>query len=315
MTEHEKTIQAVRDFNRFYTVNMGFLSSEYLGSEFSVAETRVLYEIMQNEGGICTQSDIVRLLGIDKSYLSRIISRLCAKGLVKKMKSKTDGRSVEISLTERGISQTNKLVEMTNLEIGKNIFRLGKSECESLCKAFETITGILGKGEQKMRVVQFEEKYRKDFINFNTDWIVSNFGFLEQHDLETFDRIDEEIAAGAMIFFAVEGDTVLAACMATPMSIPNEEGTWEICKLCSNKNVPHKGAGSAVFGAAMDWAVSHGAKRLFILSNSKLKPALHIYEKFGFKEIKLADYEYERGDIAFEYICGGNSDDSNRNKH
>ncbi len=32
----------------------------------------------------------------------------------------------------------------------------------------------------------------------------------------------------------------------------------------------------------------------------KLAPALHIYEKFGIQEIKLDDYEYERGDIAFE---------------
>ncbi len=60
-----------------------------------------------------------------------------------------------------------------------------------------------------MKVIPFEEKYRQDFIDFNTDWIVSNFGFLEEH----------------------------------------------------------------------------GAERLFILSNSKLKPALHIYEKYGFREI------------------------------
>ncbi|MDE7478545.1 MAG: hypothetical protein K2M91_11450 [Lachnospiraceae bacterium] len=52
----------------------------------------------------------------------------------------------------------------------------------------------------------------------------------------------------------------------------------------------------------MDWALEHGAKRLFIISNSKLEPALHIYKKNGFKEIKLDDYEYVRGDIAFEYI-------------
>lgn len=77
--------------------------------------------------------------------------------------------------------------------------------------------------------------------------------------------------------------------------------TWEICKLSSNKNLPHKGAGSAVFEAAMKRALNHGAQRLFILSNSKLKPALHIYRKYGFKEIKLEDYEYIRGDIAFEH--------------
>lgn len=52
----------------------------------------------------------------------------------------------------------------------------------------------------------------------------------------------------------------------------------------------------------MHYAIEHGAKKLFLLSNSKLKPALHIYEKCGFKEVKLDDYEYVRGDIAYEYI-------------
>lgn len=52
----------------------------------------------------------------------------------------------------------------------------------------------------------------------------------------------------------------------------------------------------------MKWAPDYGAKRLFIISNIKLKPALHIYEQNGFKEINLDNYEYMRGDIAFEYI-------------
>ena len=150
-----------------------------------------------------------------------------------------------------------------------------------------------------MELVQFEERFRQAFIDFNTDWIVTNFGKLEPHDLETFDKIDEELRNGAMIFFAIENDIPLACCMSMPM----EGDTWEICKLGSNKNMPHKGAGTLVFTAAMEWAQKHGAKRLFILSNSRLKPALHIYEKHGFKEIKLDDYGYERGDIAFEYIC------------
>ena len=86
------------------------------------------------------------------------------------------------------------------------------------------------------------------------------------------------------------------------MAKPINDSTWEICKLGSNKNVEHKGSGSAVFGAAVQWAIKHGAKRLFIVSNSKLKPAIHIYKKFGFKEISLDNYEYIRGDIAFERI-------------
>lgn len=70
----------------------------------------------------------------------------------------------------------------------------------------------------------------------------------------------------------------------------------------SNPNVAHKGAGSLVFQTAMDYAIAHQAKRLFIVSNSTLKAALHIYEKYNFKEVKLENYGYTRGDVAFEYI-------------
>lgn len=62
------------------------------------------------------------------------------------------------------------------------------------------------------------------------------------------------------------------------MSKPLVEDTWEIFKCGSNKNVSHKGAISAVFESVMEWAIDHGAGRLFILSNSKLNVALHIYK-------------------------------------
>lgn len=149
-----------------------------------------------------------------------------------------------------------------------------------------------------MKIMEYHPKFKNAFIQFNTDWIVDHFGRLEMEDLETFEKIDEEIKAGAMIYFAVEDDVPLATCMAKPMS----GETWEICKLASNKCRKHNGCGSAVFEAAVQWAINHGSKRLFLLSNRKLKPALHIYKKFGFQEIKLNDYEYVRGDIAFERI-------------
>lgn len=153
-----------------------------------------------------------------------------------------------------------------------------------------------------MEIIEYQEKYKADFIRFNTDWIIDNFGFLEEEDYNTFRHIEESLAKGAMIYFAVENERALAACMAKPF---DAEGTWELCKLGSDKHIPHKGAGSAVFEAAMNWAVRHGAQKLFILSNRKLKAALHIYEKYGFHEVKPNDYEYIRGDIAFERTVAG----------
>ncbi|MBQ9301509.1 GNAT family N-acetyltransferase [Butyrivibrio sp.] len=152
-----------------------------------------------------------------------------------------------------------------------------------------------------MKLIEYDRRYRQDFIDFNTAWIEDNFGHLEPEDYETFEHIEDEIKEGAMIYFVIDEDgTALATCMAKPM----EGNTWELCKLGSNKERKHSGSGSMVFEAAMNWAINHGAGRLFLISNSKLSPALHIYEKYGFTEVKLADYEYERGDIAFEKVIG-----------
>ena len=149
-----------------------------------------------------------------------------------------------------------------------------------------------------MKVIEYTEKYKQAFIDFNTEWIIEYFGFLEEEDIHTFETVDDRLANGAMIYVAVEDPVPLAVCMAAPL----ENTVWEICKLGSNKAVPHKGAGSAVVRAAMDWAISHGAEKLFLITNRKLEAAIHIYKKLGFKEVKLDDYGYMRGDIAFEYI-------------
>lgn len=151
-----------------------------------------------------------------------------------------------------------------------------------------------------MHVIEYDPRYKQDFIDFNTAWIIEHFGFLEKEDLETFETIEQSLQDGAMIYFAIDEDTqdAMATCMAKPM----DGVTWELCKMGSNKTYNRRGAGNAVFEAAIQYAIDHGAKRLFMLSNSSLKAAMHMYETHGFHEIKLDDYEYARGNIAFERI-------------
>lgn len=152
-----------------------------------------------------------------------------------------------------------------------------------------------------MELIQYDCRFKQAFIDLNTAWITGLFGFLEQEDLNTFHNIETELQKGAMIYFAVEQDNVMATCMTKRL----DDHTWEICKLAAAEHSKGHGAGSAVFERCMDYAILHGAERLFILSNSRLAPALHIYRKHGFQEIKLDHYEYERGDIAFEYLVQG----------
>ncbi|MCM1215182.1 MAG: MarR family transcriptional regulator [Lachnospiraceae bacterium] len=54
----------------------------------------------------CIQNDIVKMLHIDKSYLSRIMKRFCQKGLVEKIKSNNDKKATKITLTQTGKAET-----------------------------------------------------------------------------------------------------------------------------------------------------------------------------------------------------------------
>lgn len=150
-----------------------------------------------------------------------------------------------------------------------------------------------------MEIVTYAPQYRERFVALNTAWIEENFGGLEQGDWDTFQGIEEELAQGAMIYFAVEDGVVLATCMVRP----EEENTWELCKLAADGRSKRRGAGGKVFRACMDYAIAHHAEKIRIISNSKLTPALHIYEKNGFHEVPIENCEYARGDIAFEYLC------------
>ncbi|MDE6149644.1 MAG: MarR family winged helix-turn-helix transcriptional regulator [Ruminococcus sp.] len=145
MNEYDKTINEIRTFNRFYTVNMGFLNSNYLDSKYSVLETRILFEIKLHK--ICIQSDIVKTLHIDKSYLSRIVQRFCAKGIVEKIKSDDDKRTTKITLTAIGNEETERLIQLTNQQIKAQIVELSLDECNKLCTALNTVISILGKEE------------------------------------------------------------------------------------------------------------------------------------------------------------------------
>lgn len=74
--------------------------------------------------------------------------------------------------------------------------------------------------------------------------------------MKTFQEIDQAIAKGAMIFFAIENNIVLATCMTKPI----REDTWEICKLAADERYQGKWAGSGVFEKYMEYAISNNAK-------------------------------------------------------
>ncbi len=98
-------IDALRQFNRFYTQKLGILASAP-DSELSLTEVRVLHELAHDrspKGAGPSAARIGALLGLDAGYLSRILHRFEARQWIRRSRSASDARQHLLELTEAGM--------------------------------------------------------------------------------------------------------------------------------------------------------------------------------------------------------------------
>lgn len=146
-----ETVNKIREFNRFYMPAMDLLGNHYLGSEYSVPEARIFFEIYMNSG--CNAAFIARTMNIDKSYLSRILKKHEKDGYIHKKISEKDSRAYELYLTEKGKNKAEDFIQKSNQQIYELIQQLTPNDCERLKDALDTVIGILNqcKGGEENR--------------------------------------------------------------------------------------------------------------------------------------------------------------------
>lgn len=146
-------------------------------------------------------------------------------------------------------------------------------------------------------VVTYRETWRGEFERLNREWIETWF-VLEEADLATFrDPVAKIITPGGQIFFVLEGDQVLGTCAV----IHHRPEVHEIAKMAVAAGARDKGYGDLLMEAAVEFSRQAGARRIMIVSNTKLAPAIRLYEKHGFVRVPLESHEqYARADIRLE---------------
>ncbi|MCB0664283.1 MAG: winged helix-turn-helix transcriptional regulator [Saprospiraceae bacterium] len=136
-------INQVRDFNRFYTNFLGIVNRYILGSSYSLPEARILFEI--NRKKKVSAAEIVKLLQIDKGYLSRILTNFEKKGLTKRVISELDGRVYLTSLTTSGRKEFSAIDQASADHINRMISQLDHEERVELLAAMQTIKSLLSR--------------------------------------------------------------------------------------------------------------------------------------------------------------------------
>lgn len=151
-----------------------------------------------------------------------------------------------------------------------------------------------------LRIVAFDPALREHFYRLNEAWLRKYF-YVEEIDHRVLSNPETEIIApGGSILFAMLGDEVVGTCALMPDAGSAEaEGTYELTKMAVDEQRQGLGIGRALLEAALDEFRRLGGRRLFLETNSKLPPAVRLYESMGFERQPSLkpDSHYARADI------------------
>ena len=150
-----------------------------------------------------------------------------------------------------------------------------------------------------LRIIPFQSHLAADFKALNMAWL-EKFFFVEPKDELLLNNCEESIIRkGGLIFFA-ELDNKIVGCFSF---IKVEDKVYELGKMAVDHHYQGLKIGQTLLNYGIDHAKEHQWNKIVLYSSRKLNTALHIYEKYGFKEIEMENEQpYTRGDIKMELV-------------
>ena len=150
-----------------------------------------------------------------------------------------------------------------------------------------------------MKIIKYnyEKELKEAFIEMNKAWIQRDF-VLEDEDIRVLSTIDDSINNGSLIYFVVYNNIPISTLMLVNLGNKN----YELVKFATREGYYNLGAGNLLIKYVLQEA-KRFAKKIIIATNKKCLCAIHLYEKYGFKETNNTNtygFSSDRVDICYE---------------
>jgi DNA-binding MarR family transcriptional regulator/GNAT superfamily N-acetyltransferase len=288
-------VKAVRAFNRFYTQRIGVLR-RYLGTDFTLTEVRVLYELAHRKD--LTATDLGRDLGLDAGYLSRILRRFEDQGWLKRRAAPGDARRSLLQLTQAGYDVFAPLQQKSREETAQLIAAVPPPSRARLIDAMTTVQQLLEPPAQRRVVL-------RDPRPGDLGWVVMAHGevyWREYRFDNRFEALVAEIAARFIRRFdpawekgwiaEVDGERV-----GSVFVVRKSATVAQLRLLILTPQARGLGLGGRLVDECIAFARAKGYRKLVLWTNGHLDAARAIYQSRGFKRTRSEplDAEYHAG--------------------
>jgi DNA-binding MarR family transcriptional regulator/GNAT superfamily N-acetyltransferase len=293
---------------------LGELLTEQAAAVYSLYEVDiqpkwfpVFYVLASGEERSITQ--IAQEIGQSHPSVSTIVKEMIKKEIVTKGANNKDGRENYVTLTQKGF-EINERVQAQYIDVNAAIENALAETQNNIWRAIEEWEFLLSeksllqrvRNEKKLRegknvsIVTYEPKYQEAFKQLNVEWITTWFK-MEEADYKILDNPKEYVLdKGGHIIIALIDDKPIGTCALVKL----DDQTFELSKMAVSPEAKGKGIGLLLGNAAIETAKRAGAGRLYLESNTLLKPAINLYNKLGFRRIPGTPSPYERSNIHME---------------
>ncbi len=282
MNSLDQQISAVRAFSRFYTRQIGLLEEGLLKTEFSLTEGRVLYELANRDG--LTASDLVRDLGLDPGYLSRMLRKFDQRGFLDKAACDDDARQSRLSLTAAGRAAFAPLDAASRQEVGALLTPLSVKDRTTLVEAMTRIQRLLGDAPPSGYLLR---PHRVGDVG----WVAHRQGVLyaEEYGWDgTFEALVAEIAAGIVKNFDPRRDCSWIAerdggVIGSAFVVAQSDEVAKLRLVYVEPSARGLGVGRRLVEECIRFARSAGYLKMTLWTNDILTAARELYVSLGFE--------------------------------
>lgn len=286
----DTTVAAYRAFNRFHTRHVGALDANFLGSELTLPEARVLYEIHTRDPAIA--SDIAAALGMDAGYLSRVLRRFAARGWIARGRA-SDARRRPITLTDAGHAVQGVLETRQHGRVAASLAHLDKADAASLAAALGAARNLLGEALGAPIIRDVRDGDMGPIISAQARYYAAAHGWsggMEALMLDVAARFLRTHVPGRTNCWVAER---AGALVGSVFLVDAGNDVAQLRLLHVETAARGHGLGTALVARCVDLARSAGYREIMLWTHSVLIPARRIYEAAGFRHVSTeAHHEF-----------------------